>query len=819
MKAVCFLLTSLIFYGASFGSEINFTSGTTPYKRNFSPTLSLVGNYKLILEGNNTSISPVLFVIRIDDKKSVNYRSRINLERYIAPGNFHLEVSLNGIKKPNKEFLDVKNLTRMIIFSADSTSELSLTKVALKKSETLGNNSYAFDLGTHQSPLMNGFERLTVDSPLLTGKFLNAVHRPMGDDLLIDGIKGIERLNIPVPNGNWLVVLWTEDLGEWEYLPHDLHRQVKVNGTKLIDLNLNPQEFINQYYLAGYPKNYKPGDTAWDLFGTRRGGRVSTSLKVDKQAIIIEMSGDGATAQYLAGIFIVPLSKEHKLNSVIKQQQQWYDSNWIISSKEYLKPKGLEIGYRPLDDRYTIGRQNLLPLPKQFVTARDGFVQFDVEIRSSQFDDNPLLVITPPQHKLKGITLDVDARLGHWRLERPDSSGTLLLATADHLIGDLSTLSLSPDLPVRLNLWVDVPAKTPPGLYEGDIQLSSLEETKIIPYRINVLPMTLPVVDKPVGVYLERLPYFAWFKAQWRIQHEKALECDLLTLRRFGLSSVSAPIALSNPIDWSDAKTNLNKIKKAGYKQPVLSYTLLKELMQIMTVDELVIALKELQADLLSQNVEMPMLAVVDEPHVDSVSYLQINQITSKLHSAMPNATLLGQLNNYDQARLLPFFDTVMVNTGFGIDKKNIQKIKNQNKKVWLYNISNSRAAAGFYLWKSQADAYLQWHARMPTADPYDPTDGREADIQLLMPQSELCPKVPDIHGKLLLIAEGIKDYRWLIWLENTSKKRIEANELLFLIQSQIPDTTEAVVTLSGESMSNWRKKIIEVAHRLLTTN
>ena len=53
----------------------------------------------------------------------------------------------------------------------------------------------------------------------------------------------------------------------------------------------------------------------------------------------------------------------------------------------------------------------------------------------------------------------------------------------------------------------------------------------------------------------------------------------------------------------------------------------------------------------------------------------------------------------------------------------------------------------------------------MPTADPLDPTDGREGDVQMVYPSIQTCPANPTIHRNLLEMAEGVVDQRWLLWL------------------------------------------------------
>ncbi|TMO20768.1 hypothetical protein CWC28_21840, partial [Pseudoalteromonas sp. S4492] len=115
-----------------------------------------------------------------------------------------------------------------------------------------------------------------------------------------------------------------------------------------------------------------------------------------------------------------------------------------------------------------------------------------------------------------------------------------------------------------------------------------------------------------------------------------------------------------------------------------------------------------------------------------------------------------------------------------------IAAIKN-NRNVWLYNMPNPRLAAGFFLWKSGADGYLHWHGRMPTADPFDPTDGREGDVIYMYPWVGSCPSTMTIHQRLLTLQEAVTDLRWMLWLEAEAAVDSKAQELVEQISRKIP--------------------------------
>ena len=103
------------------------------------------------------------------------------------------------------------------------------------------------------------------------------------------------------------------------------------------------------------------------------------------------------------------------------------------------------------------------------------------------------------------------------------------------------------------------------------------------------------------------------------------------------------------------------------------------------------------------------------------------------------------------------------------------------------YNTGRPRLTAGFYLWQVEAEGYLQWHARMPTADPYDPTDGREDDFQFLYPAVAPCDE-SEISEGVIALSEGIGDLRWAMWLDAAAQNNKEARELQDELSNLVSD-------------------------------
>jgi hypothetical protein len=131
-----------------------------------------------------------------------------------------------------------------------------------------------------------------------------------------------------------------------------------------------------------------------------------------------------------------------------------------------------------------------------------------------------------------------------------------------------------------------------------------------------------------------------------------------------------------------------------------------------------------------------------------------------------------------------------------------------------LYDMPDVEAAAGFHLWRTGAAGYLQWHGRAIGADPFDPTDSGEADVQLYPMQPEPCAAVPDLDLRLLQIGRGVADLRWMLWLEAAAARSPDARALLAELRQEIPAAWR-----SGDAplldLPGWRRRLADLAARL----
>ncbi|HLZ65321.1 MAG TPA: hypothetical protein VKQ29_03765 [Aliidongia sp.] len=770
--------------------ELPLGQGRTPSLHDFSPPLKLERNVELSIVGENTSSQPVVVVLRVDDGQSSGYASRLGEERVVAPGPFRIRSLPGQWVTPSGRKIDITDIRRMVVFVGDGQPAVQLGKVSAEVAFTLPEGARGWKLGPGGGAVFPGFEPMVANDPRLTGKTQIAITRPSGDGLIGTGLRGIDRFEVPWPNGDWTVTLWSEDVGEWEYLPHELNRKIVVNGHTALDYHMTLAQWIHSVYFAGRDGEAIADGDPWALFGRRRGGLVSINVPVTDGRITIEQSGDGLEATFLSAVLVEPASDGYKaLQAVQAARRERFLERWPVAGldKGGPVPAGLSIGLLQPDG---IARPGWRPpevqaevVPRRAV-ARGGLVSLDFMALTA--DEAKQATVTVHAATLGNRELFTEMRWGQWRYTRPDPSSTILEVTADHLRGDMEAMGLRAGLPRRINMLIQASEKAPPGIYKGSVTISANGRSSAQPFEIEVLPVTLAAARQGVGVYLEDPPYDDWFGVP-DAARDRAASCDLNFMVRLGLTSVSPALVTPDADHLTRFANQMALVRDAGFTGPVLAYAPIKRLIAGVGIDGIGGPLSLLDKLLRQRGEPGPLWSIADEPGNPGSMPEDLEHIRRNLRGIMPGAKIAGHLNHKDDRKLLPLFDVALLNTGFGIDADELKDIRAKGTVPWLYNMPNMELAAGFFLWRSSASGYLQWHGRIPTADPFDPTDGREADVMLLPVTEQSCLAVPDIDDGLLRMARGLDDARWMAWLEGLAATDKNASALLEKIRRAVP--------------------------------
>ncbi len=750
---------------------------------------------QLLIRGTNSGNQSTVLVVRIDDSYRPKYAQRINIERVVPPGDFTLSLSLGGLKKPDGKPLALDHLRQAIIFAGESGSALKLRSVAIERGYRLPAQAIGWDLGADDSALWPGFRLLSPDNPMLQGAAIQAIHRggrqQAAEALTTDGLRGIEKLHLPLPAGDWEITLWIHDRGEWEYLPHPLQRKITANGKTVFQEQFSPQSWIEQRYLKGLQHEYHPGDSVWQRYGEQPEGRISFTANAGDDGLTLRFSGHMPEAGFLSGLLVEP-DKGYEARTLVENaRQRWWSQNWPIAPTA----------------SHAAAAEGLHGIRTAIKLARGTTGSLELRFHAPARNDKPTVELQIPTRGRQNLKTTL--RWGRWQLRRTRLSSTLLEPVDRHLRTG-PTVPKSNGLPRRLHIEVQAPEGIPGGRYQGRLSIRLGKRVWHHVLTVEVPDVDLPQAEQPIGVYLERPPQLTWFKAltDERLQ---ALRCDLQYLRQMGLTGISP--GLTTPANKADQQQMLGElalVENAGFRQPILAYAPFKRVAQRLGIEQAVLRLKATNKSLANQTSELAW-SIADEPSNPGRPG-RVSEISRYARSYAPEAILAGHLNDPADKRFIRQLDLVLLNAGIGVDKDDITQAKALGARAWFYNMESPRAAAGFYLWKTGAQGYLQWHARMPTAAPFDPTDGREDDVQYLYPGVEACPQAPDVDSRLFDIVEGINDLRWMLWLEQQAAQSKQALLLLQDMQARIPDRWQQMLSIDNAMLDAWRAKVIALA-------
>jgi hypothetical protein len=694
-------------------------------------------------------------VLRVDDAQSKDYASRVNLERTLPEGPFQWEIPLRGLKTSGGRLLDLGRVESLRLFQAGGDAKVVATAFRAVAPRPLPPGTLALSFGAEDAPVFEGFTRIAPGHAMIAGGKPAAIRRPGPDPLTASGIAGIEKLVLPDVRGTVSLSLFAEDPGEWETLPHFVERRIRVNGVDILLERHSPDQWLRDRYLRGRLHEHHAGDDAWSAFGRWRAPPITVQADAGENGLTIEFAGDTAAATFVNALLVEPSGAASALQEVQKRRAEWYRLHWPVSPR------------RESGATHHIGRAPYATLAGEAAPGTGVRLSFALETDAS---------IEQPE-----IRLDAPARNGHplqarifaaqQRLERVHAAGTQLALDGAYLHADAAALPLRAGMPRSYAVWVSVPEDAEPGRYTGAATIAGAS----IPIEIDVLPVRLPP-PKPAGFYLEAAPYWTWFFGALKGRDEQ-MRCDMAVLAGFGITG-NAPAFADATAGLPALLADARRAQEAGMAAPWLAYTPAKQLFAAHGYGRAATVIAEIERGFADAKLPRPVWSIADEPSNAGHAEADAARFADMLRKGVPEIRLGGHLNAPQDEAIKHLFDVILINEGYGIDLRAVARDAAE-REVWLYNTGRPRLTAGLWLWASAARRYLQWHARMPAADPFDPLDGREADFHMILPAADPCPATPAIHRDVLAMAEGLADQRWLAWLSlqtTAEARRLEAS-------------------------------------------
>jgi hypothetical protein len=752
---------------------------------------------QLRIEGEVAGSSPRLVILRIDDDQSRDYGSRVNDERMFPPGPFNWLVQLKGLRTINKRVIDHRDIRQIILFDSDGGNQVKVETFTLEPAPKLPQGVVGLSFGAANSPLFGGFERVAPGDPRIEESQVGTVLRPGVDPLIASGMRNIHKVRIPWSGGRARVSLWTEDVGEWEFLPFSTERWIRVNGTDVVKEKMTPQQWIEQRYLRGRQVEYDGKGDAWDYYGSKRGGPVTTEVEPQDGAITIELGGEGPAAAFLSAILIEPASQHAALDDIEARRRGWYRSIWRMG----------EQAPDPVPDRLVVDLDARATTPFARVSLAPGSgARLAFALKTSQDRPGQPVKIEFPEARAAGLEADLWA--GQWRLAR---AANLLVAQTDLLRADTAALPLSTDRPRRFDAWITAADFALPGIRHGVLVVGEGSSAVRLPFEVEVLDVRLPPPPKPSGFYMDEAPHLTWFGGPGAARTLQ-VGCDLTYLAKLGIKGNAPPLPAPLPGREALFVNNAAMAVHDGTAPPLFAYGPARTLRDKLGVEGAATAIRN--ADLAAAAAGLPPVVwgAADEPSNLDMPREDVKGWITAIRQADPGVRLGAQFNSEQDAQYVSLFNLAIVNAGFGIDRATIARLHSEGPEVWVYNTGRPRLTAGVWLWLTEASRYLQWHARMPTADPFDPTDGREDDSEVFWPTGQVCPRVPDIHPSLLSMAEGVTDLRWLTWLD--SQSRPEARALANRLRTAVGTRFQDALKVTDRDLAKTRDDIVSLARK-----
>ncbi len=308
-------------------------------------------------------------------------------------------------------------------------------------------------------------------------------------------------------------------------------------------------------------------------------------------------------------------------------------------------------------------------------------------------------------------------------------------------------------------------------------------------------------------MWLDHAPQYLALRETRAAAREQA-GCDMATLAGLGLTAIAPPLA--TPSDEAGLAEFLEDLRAAAdrFAPPIVAYAPLRRLAERLGPARAAQALMRAEAAIAAADLPRPAWTIADEPTAGGTD-AAARALAVAIRVAGSDAALAGHLNDPGDARLAPLLALATVNHRYGADAARIAALRSAGVAPWLYNLPRLRLSGGFFLWRVGADGLLKWHARMPTADAFDPTDGREGDVQFLWPPRAPCAP-PDLDAELLELVEAADDLRWLAWLD--AAPGAEAAALRARLRAEVPEAWDRTAGLPGDAPQRWRAAIEEVA-------
>lgn len=198
-----------------------------------------------------------------------------------------------------------------------------IVRIGVDEDFVPGRALVAWDFGPADGPVAPGFERVLPNDERIGGVDLDGLRRPADNQLLNDGIVGVERIEANVPDGEYRIILMTQNLGDRQLMSNPFGSEIVVNGNALtvnqpsaddwvkdaVLSNRGVQNISNPLppggaangFIAGNLDNFNPAAVQ-----QQQGGAIILNAVARGGKLIIELKGFNNARSYLTGLMVEP---------------------------------------------------------------------------------------------------------------------------------------------------------------------------------------------------------------------------------------------------------------------------------------------------------------------------------------------------------------------------------------------------------------------------------------------------------------------------------------------------------------------------------
>jgi hypothetical protein len=575
----------------------------------------------IVFDVMNPNPDPVIMAVEMRDDQTRDYWTRLNLETMAPPGRSTVTiptVNYVGEKSRPGRMLIRDKITRFVASAGEKGPALIFDNFRLERLDTSTvkfTELVAFDFGTIDSPVMEGFDPVTSGTAYSAGRGYGWDHADIWRSFNVLQPEALTqdficvragKFRVDVPNGTYHgMILIDSPNGFWGEVPMYRDRRVIVNARPVVDDRMDYGKF-KAWYFRNASREDLPGVDAFAQYIQTMIPERRFDVDVTDGKLEFEFKGDG-WAISLSALVLYPDAKKAQGEKFLS----WVTERRKKQFNDYFKQMELApAGAAAPKNGYVLFTRGFTTLPGAYDGPREGEVlgKEGLGLKMATGEEAALVFSVQPSGDLGPVDIEVsDFKSANGQML---PKGTLRPGWLDYRItrvtADGSVFTVKPRYwhatpapaapKVTRTFWVR--AKLPQAVegmaaagnapaVKGDFTGTITVKPKngpptVIPVKVTVLPFAIdPITDVPAGPWGSGidLPWFGndpetqnW---QWTM-FEKALDvlkdagCTSFSARPTGLSFTAKGGQITLKTDQADREMEL--IRAKGFTQMISSY-------------------------------------------------------------------------------------------------------------------------------------------------------------------------------------------------------------------------------------------------------